>query len=178
MSRDHRPAAENVRYLKQGIELIRDLEDRFWSAPDEAPGAGVGGQFRHCIDFYSCFLQGLAQGKIDYNERERDRRIEVDRATAIKGIEELIRQMDALETDPMDEPIEVSLEQPQSAPARSCGSTVLRELQFLLSHTVHHFALIAIMLQLRGYQVGEPFTEFGVAPSTLSYWKKTGSKTA
>ena len=46
-------------------------------------------------------------------------------------------------------------------------SSVERELQVLLSHTVHHYALIAVALRLHGHPVDE---EFGVAPSTLRYW--------
>ena len=48
-------------------------------------------------------------------------------------------------------------------------STVERELQVLLSHTVHHYALIAVALRLHGLEV-DP--EFGVAPSTLRYWQE------
>ncbi|UCF67889.1 MAG: DinB family protein [Acidobacteriota bacterium] len=49
-------------------------------------------------------------------------------------------------------------------------SSVGRELRFLLSHTVHHFAIIGLMLRMLG---GEPPAAFGVAPSTLDYWKET-----
>jgi hypothetical protein len=51
-------------------------------------------------------------------------------------------------------------------------SSVTRELQALLSHTVHHYALIALMLQLNGFEVPE---ELGVAPSTLRRWRETAS---
>ncbi len=61
MSFDEHPAAENVRYLRHGIGLIRELDDRLWSAPGSPPGQGVGAQFRHCIDFYACFLRGLSE---------------------------------------------------------------------------------------------------------------------
>lgn len=44
----------------------------------------------------------------------------------------------------------------------------LRELQFLLSHTVHHFALIATLLER--FEIGVP-EDFGIAPSTLKYWQ-------
>jgi hypothetical protein len=45
-------------------------------------------------------------------------------------------------------------------------STVTRELQVLSSHTVHHFALIALTLRAHGVQI-EP--DFGTTPSTLRY---------
>jgi len=47
-----------------------------------------------------------------------------------------------------------------------CTSSVRRELQFLLSHTVHHHALVKEMLRGRGRTVDGTF---GVAPSTLEH---------
>jgi hypothetical protein len=44
-------------------------------------------------------------------------------------------------------------------------TTIKRELQFLVSHTVHHFALIKPMLQREGIVLDE---QFGYAPSTLA----------
>ena len=45
-------------------------------------------------------------------------------------------------------------------------STVARELQFLVSHTIHHHALIAAILRLESHT---PAEGFGIAPSTLKY---------
>ena len=44
------------------------------------------------------------------------------------------------------------------------ASSLSRELQFLLSHLVHHQALVAVMLRVYGFV---PTEEFGVAPATL-----------
>ncbi len=45
-------------------------------------------------------------------------------------------------------------------------SSITRELDFLLSHTIHHYAIIAVLCRLQNVEV-EP--DFGVAPSTLRY---------
>ena len=45
-------------------------------------------------------------------------------------------------------------------------STLGRELQFLVSHTVHHFAMIGGMCSCLDVKMEEGF---GVAPSTLKY---------
>ena len=47
------------------------------------------------------------------------------------------------------------------------NSTLARETEFVHSHTVHHYALIAAKLKSVGIEVPD---EFGVAPSTLRYW--------
>ena len=46
------------------------------------------------------------------------------------------------------------------------ASSIGRELQALSSHTIHHFALIAVTLRLHGIVV-DP--DFGMSPSTLRY---------
>ena len=56
--------------------------------------------------------------------------------------------------------------------ARWMPSSRLRELDFLLSHTVHHQALTAIICRLVGVEVDE---EFGVAPSTLRHRERLRS---
>ena len=45
-------------------------------------------------------------------------------------------------------------------------SSISRELQVLSSHTVHHFALIAMTLRMHGVEID---SDFGMAPSTLRY---------
>ena len=45
-------------------------------------------------------------------------------------------------------------------------STPERDLQYLQAHTIHHYALIAMILRLQGR---EPGKGFGVAPSTLTF---------
>jgi hypothetical protein len=45
-------------------------------------------------------------------------------------------------------------------------SSTGRELQTLSSHTIHHFALIAMTLRVLGHKVDR---DFGMAPSTLRY---------
>ena len=48
-------------------------------------------------------------------------------------------------------------------------SSLERELLAVMSHTVHHYALIAIALRLGDF---DPGVGFGVAPSTLRYWQE------
>jgi hypothetical protein len=45
-------------------------------------------------------------------------------------------------------------------------SSLSRELQVLSSHTIHHFALIAVTLRAHGVQMD---ADFGMAPSTLRH---------
>ena len=45
-------------------------------------------------------------------------------------------------------------------------SSINRELQYLQAHTIHHYALVALLLKTRGEN---PPSDFGFAPSTLQH---------
>ncbi len=165
-------ADDNVEILRQGVELIQALDDQLFG--EGAPGAerdGVGRQFRHVIDFYRCFLAGLDAGTVDYTTRQRDPRVERDRTFAVQALESLVERFrdDRIS---VDRALRVRLERVErpEAPGDAWGeSSVARELGFLLSHTVHHYALIKWILRAQDFRVPEGF---GVAPSTLKYWKE------
>jgi hypothetical protein len=159
--------------LEQGLSLLERIDDRLYAETGGLPvQSGVGSHFRHCIDFYQSFLVGIASGRIDYDRRERDTLVERDRVFAATRLRILINELQSLPPDGGEVGVLVSLEAESgesSESARWCPSTVARELQFLLSHTVHHYALVALVLRLQGFEPGE---EFGVAPSTLKFWRR------
>jgi hypothetical protein len=72
----------------------------------------------------------------------------------------------------MDTPIQIKNDDGGHRDAASVfsPSTIGRELQFLASHTVHHFAIMAMILRLQDIH---PPADFGIAPSTLRFMKET-----
>ena len=161
---------KNVAVLKQGLEILNQLDDQVYPEVKHAFSAhGIGSHLRHCLDFYQAFLNGVEIGWIDYDNRQRDERIGRDRLTALQKIMEAIQGLERLSRLHEHTSLMVRLEDAGDdlKPSWS-SSSVLRELQSLLSHTIHHFALIGLMLQLNGIEVPE---DFGVAPSTLKRWR-------
>lgn len=163
----------NVRLLTQGLELIERLDDASYSKTNAALSLNsAGSHFRHCIDFYNCFLATIGTGRINYDLRPRNEVVERDRELAIAEIEKIIEGIRKLSLADGQKELHVVLEESTPCCASACSrSSVMRELQSLLSHTIHHYALIALSLRLQGI---EPGKEFGVAPSTLEYWERTG----
>ncbi|MCW5966993.1 MAG: hypothetical protein KIT57_00635 [Blastocatellales bacterium] len=162
--------ADNIETLKQGVELIERLDDRLYMQADRRFSlSGVGSHFRHCIDFYQNFLAGIGLGRINYDNRERDERIENNRVVASAQLNSIIARFSQTLVINSTEEIEVLLEGPSNPMDDGywSRSSLKRELQFLLSHTIHHYALIAVALRLHGF---EPGAHFGVAPSTLQHW--------
>jgi hypothetical protein len=120
------------------------------------------------MEFYECFLDGLAGGRIDYDARKRDLSVETSRQTAQARIRILTRRLQSEPALRVDSLVSVRME--DSAGSRISEpllvSSVGRELQVLSSHSIHHFALIAMTLRALGVPV-DP--DFGMAPSTLRY---------
>ena len=166
---------DNAGYLQQAMDLLRSLSDELYvKAVPQAFNTGVGQHLRHCLDHYERFLAGLQSGKIDYDARDRDPRVETDRQYALSRIETIVAALRRIAAEDGDRAVQVKQASSASQEAASTwsASSVPRELQFLVSHTVHHYALIAMILRLLGL---EPHSDFGVAPSTLKYRQTAGS---
>lgn len=152
--------------LEIAIDLIGRLDEESFSSAKDGRG-GIGAHIRHTINFVEAVLAGSMSHAIDYANRSRDRRFETDRSFALGRIRYLI---EALENVPIDlrNPVTVTSE---IDPTLHFSSTLGREIEFVISHNVHHHALIKDRLAEMEIGVDE---KFGVAPSTLEYWRKAG----
>ncbi len=159
---------QNTRQLKDGIEVLSRLDDRTYAECNHRFFAsGIGKHIRHILDMYQCFLM-FEDGSIDYDDRERDTRLETDREYAIEKARELIDRLESLRNSAVVESLSVSSNEGPNTAGISpwCSSSLVRELQYLASHTVHHYAIIAMILRILGHGCPE---HFGVAPSTILY---------
>ncbi len=154
-----------VAVLRQGIDLIESLDDKLFTLCEESEKSSVGTHFRHNLDFLTNFLSGFQSGKIDYNERERNFLVETDRRYAIARFREMIRKLEDLTAAMLEKKVLVRSETIESL---WCESSAMRELEFMQSHSIHHYALIQSKLASGGFAVPP---DFGVAPSTLEFWK-------
>jgi hypothetical protein len=157
---------QSVALLAQGREVLAGLAPTVYRGP--------GAHVRHVIDHYECLLRGLPDGRVDYDARERDRLLEVDPAAARARLASLVRRLGPLAGREAEEPLAVRLDLGVKG-GRSADwtrSSLGRELAFLASHTVHHYAIVALLLRGQGVDPGE---EFGVAPSTLRHRSERAS---
>ena len=154
-----------TRTVQQAVELLRELPVSLYVKFD-APAyeSTIGAHLRHNIDHYHSFIEGVSNGKVDYDHRNRDQRLETDIKSSIAVLGSVIANLSEMAPESLEDRVLVRMD---------CGgdavwsqSSVRRELQFLLSHTVHHYAIIAMICRLNGHQ---PSADFGVAPSTLKF---------
>lgn len=155
---------DNLQILQQGITLLQQLSDSDYTTLHPlAFNVTIGSHLRHCFDFYHCFLQGLDSGQVDYTLRQRQEAFILHRQVALQQLHHTRHHLAQLPDTISHTPLLIREDTSQWS-----HSSVFRELQFLLSHTIHHYALIAFMLRQQGL---EPPAEFGVAPSTLRHWQ-------
>ena len=169
------PAAGHIEFLQMAGGVIGTVTDEVFQCDCDAhcsPGNSVGRQFRHIFDFYDCFLAGLDTGSIDYTSRGRGENLERDRQLAKTEISRIIDSLMSVEVSVMDRTLRVRLEGTFESPCdEECISTVMRELQFLLSHTIHHFTIIRALLAQQGIELESRFELFGVAPSSVRHYR-------
>ena len=156
--------APNLQVIRQGIALLSALgPDSYTQRVPIAYNASIGGHIRHIIDHYQSFLAGLETQRLDYEKRPRDAAIEQDPALAQRTLGDIAEHLANVGKRSASPTLAYCAE----TAAGGCAPTsVVRELEFLLSHTIHHYALVAIMCRLLGHET-EP--GFGVAPSTLRH---------
>ena len=151
--------------LAWAVDMIQKIDDATFVKSAHGTGS-VGAHFRHNLDFVKSAVNGILEGKIDYERRERDVQVETDKRYAIEKYIGVIRRVISIAPEDMNKAVLVQSEIEEACRHRS---SVSRELEFVLSHTVHHHALISEKLASFGIETSP---DFGVAPSTLRYWEQ------
>lgn len=163
---------DNVVYLHQGVDLLKSMSDvQFVATMPPVFANSTGAHIRHILDYYYCFLDGLDTGRFDYDRRARNRDIEQNREQAINAFEHVIIQLAKISGDASSRVVEVKTDGGDTDDAHAWSpSSVSRELQFLCSHTIHHYSLVAALLGNIGC-VLQPC--FGTSPSTLIHERQS-----
>jgi hypothetical protein len=158
---------DNLHYLGQALALVRSIAPaRFTHKNPPLYNSGVGPHLRHCMDHYELFLSGLESGSVDFDQRQRREDQQNDPRIMAEWIQALMRGMQGVGSERLSQGLRVKMDCGSELADPWSQSSVLRELQFLISHTVHHFALIRMILLDQGVQTP---AGFGVAPSTLKH---------
>ena len=158
---------DQIALLQQCLRLINQLTPEQYTHTN-APlyNSGIGPHLRHCIEHYQSFCNAWSSGQINYDHRARSGDIESTPSAATDAIYSIIDALQKLQKDDLDQGIKTCMDCGTTGEENFSLSSVRRELQFLTSHTVHHYALIAMILHHQGIT---PEKGFGIAPSTLKF---------
>ena len=162
----------NLSCLRQGVSFLESLSGEAYSHPcAEVFNSSIGGHMRHNLDHYAAFAGGWDSGRVDYDARPRDAKIETSPSAAVSLIHELIRDLETLEEADLDRRLKIRMD--DGGDTSWSETSVRRELQFLLSHSIHHYALMVSIATRFG--ISKFPQDFGVAPSTLHFQSAGGA---
>ena len=123
----------------------------------------IGEHIRHCLDHIGALVAATPSQPLSYDRRERGTAIERDAGEALRAIMRLKSAVDRWAERDVDEPICVVSMLTAAGELVTGWSTLGRELAFVNSHTIHHEAMIAVLLSLAGHDVPD---RLGLAPAT------------
>ena len=157
------PQAALTRLLDDLAAVLSRVSPMAYTAtPFPAVSGSIGQHVRHILDHVASVCAAAPRAPLSYDHRERGTNVEADAAAALLTIRRLTSALTAV-AGRDDEPMTMmSLLAPGADPI-VVQTTLGRELLFVLSHTIHHQALIGLLLSTAGCGVPR---DFGLAPST------------
>jgi len=154
--------AFNLQVIDQALAVLAEH-----ARPKAPPLAGpTGAHLRHVIEHYEALLQGAPRGVVDYDARPRDRQLEASAELARTRLLGVAQVLGRWPPAALSQPVQVHGQGGTAGDFEfSVASSFARELAFVASHAVHHFALMAPHLQAQGLAMPE---HFGKAPGTVA----------
>jgi hypothetical protein len=150
--------------LDEMRSMIERIDDESYAAAARGhSGGGIGGHVRHCLDHVGALITGTRTGLCAYDRRARGTAVETCRLAAVNSILDLEADLLRLDSHVFEIPLDVETQVDQAGTFVVTTSSVGRELMFVISHTIHHNALIAHLLDERAIDMGP---RFGLAPGT------------
>jgi hypothetical protein len=160
----------NAALLAQAGAMVTRLGAE--AAADFDYARAVGPHLRHIIEHYLALVNALAAGDrcVCYDARTRDLRVQTDPAATLSALKHLTDSFAALAHEKslvLQTPLLTRLLAGARGEIEHTVETTLgRELLFLSSHTVHHFAPLGQYCRNAGVELGH---DFGKAPATLAF---------
>jgi hypothetical protein len=144
-------------------DAIRPLTVDEYVSRELRSSGSIGAHVRHCLDHVCALEGGIVAGEICYDHRERDTIVERDPylgASRLRRASFRVRQIDR---GLLERSLTLIAQLSAGGPVVRVPTTVGRELAFVVSHTIHHSALVAVLLERAERHVP---ARFGLAPTT------------
>lgn len=157
-----------IEYSRTLLRQAQQLVEACAATPKLRPryAEAVGPHLRHVVEHYAALLEGLERGLVDYDARPRDGELERQPAPMLRQLARLgegLQQLQGIEAGPLRT---AQYAGPDGDVRVETASCLERELLFLASHTVHHFAILRPRLEAMGLPLPP---DFGKAPATVRH---------
>lgn len=161
----------NIKALDEGLELLASIkQEHFTHSCKPTFHSTIGAHFRHVLEHYRCIVSQIEQSEVNYDLRERDQLLECDLSYAVSALQELRTAISNLNDQAFAKSYTI-LDQQVGTPI---NTSLERELLFLQSHTLHHYAMIGGMVRILGMNTD---ADFGVAIATRVHEQENASNT-
>lgn len=154
----------NLETLEVLQSVVLRMNQEVYTHVNFKGNASVGQHVRHTIEFYQCLFE--ATDTVNYDLRKRDLALESSAAhalDAITSVKHQLRQLNACRNFKLHTDLP-----PIKGQVLEVDSSLSRELLYVLEHSIHHMALIRVLLKDEDPNF-ELDDSFGVAYSTLAY---------
>jgi hypothetical protein len=132
----------NLAIIKQLLDLLESFPFECYPQPLKVlHGSSIGQHTRHIVEFYQCLLAGSTTGEVNYDARERKLEIETDKHFAIDCLENCTTQLMQIDGDKS-----LVMKAFLADKIVALPTSLFRELNYLIEHTVHHLAIIQKIL--------------------------------
>lgn len=139
-----------------------------YAGKDQQDNKGyIGAHMRHVLEFIEIIAGQHGKGVIDYESRQRNKLYEQDPKVALDAFETALKSLSiAVSEKGVDHAVDIC-----EMPAFGMGqvrvpSSLGRELLYAVEHSIHHFAIIAMLAAAHDIHFDEGF---GMAPATREH---------
>lgn len=151
--------------LNQLENILYQLNDEeYTKTVDLINKQTIGKHVRHIVEFFQCLLQ--AEKIVCFDSRKRELKIETSTEYTLNTIVKIKVEIEQLD---FDKPI--VLKQLIGDEVLEINSTIGRELIYCIDHSIHHFAIIKMVLKADFPYINFD-KDFGIAYSTLNFTKQ------
>jgi uncharacterized damage-inducible protein DinB len=153
--------------LEQIGGLLDGLDsEQYVRAPAGPVRSSVAQHVRHCLDHVRAVVSMGRAGTIDYDCRVRGTDVETSLDAARAELSGLLERLRGLEEPEADGALTLTAQVRPDGASLAFTTSAAREMAFVLSHTIHHNALLSVMARALGRPVP---ADFGYAPATISH---------
>jgi len=159
-----------IEVIDQAMEMLGKLTaDEYKASAAPVVEFPIGSHFRHILDMFFAVRDGIKNGVIDYDKRRRGHPVETNIIIALEEFRELLNWANTITDDLLQKKIIIRSEaQISSKGIAEIDCNFGRELLFVSSHAVHHYAVIYAALKFLNIDVTN---NFGYAPATVTFIK-------